>query len=208
MEPDAISAVSPGLPQALSRLRDIQGIDGVPWWPPALGWWLVLGAIVLLALAAWGWRSTLRLRIPIPGVTLGHWRWDAARALRDLRRRLRAGLDRKTAAAELSELLRRIAMAREGRAACAGLSGADWLAWLAERDPAGFPWQERGRVLLESPYAPPSATPGSAGGSAELAALIDATYAWVSAPGAPTDPRGLRIPGLSLGRAGRPEAEA
>jgi hypothetical protein len=203
MEPDAISPVSPGYAQALSRLRDIQGIDGVPWWPPAPGWWLMLGALVLLVLAAWGWRSTLRLRIPIPGVTLGHWRWDAARALRDLRRRLRGGLDAKTAAAELSELLRRIAMAREGRAACAGLTGADWLAWLAERDPAGFPWRERGRVLIEAPYAPPGA-----GAGADLAALVDAAYAWVAASGAPTDPRGPRIPGLTLRRARRSGAEA
>ncbi len=200
--PGPSAAALPGLPQALAQLRDIRGIDGVPWWPPADGWWMLLGALVLLALAVWKWRTVLRLRVPIPGVTLGSWRWDAAAALRDLRRRVRTGLDAKTAAGELSELLRRIAMAREGRDACAGLTGDDWLAWLAERDPGRFPWHQRGRVLINAPYAPPGS-----GDSREIEALIDAAYVWVSSPAAPTDPKGLRIPGLRIGPAGRRRAE-
>jgi hypothetical protein len=162
---------------SLDLLRDIHGITGVPWWPLAQGWWLLLGGLLLLGLAVWRGRWVLRLRVPIPGITLGSWRWDAAAALRDLRRRARAGQDDKQTAGELSELLRRIAMARVGRPACAGLTGQDWLAWLAAHDPQGFPWTERGRVLLAAPYAPP----GQAAGR-ELLALIDAAYEWVSTP--------------------------
>jgi hypothetical protein len=95
--------------------------------------------------------------------------------LRDLSRRARTGQDVKTLAGELSELLRRIAMARLGRPACAGLTGADWLDWLAAHDPNGFPWHERGRVLLVAPYAPPGA------GAADLQTLIEAAEGWVSA---------------------------
>jgi hypothetical protein len=161
----------------LEQLRDIQGITGVPWWPLAPGWWLILAAFVVIAYATYHWRAILRLRVPIPGITLGTWRWDAAAQLRSLRRRALAEQDAKTTAGELSELLRRIAMARWGRDACAGLNGEDWLAWLGAKDPKGFPWRERGRLLISAPYAP--AGPLS---DRDLFALIDAAYAWVSAP--------------------------
>lgn len=164
----------------LSQLRDIQGITSVPWWPPATGWWLLLTALVALAITAYHWRLVLRLRVPIPGITLGTWRWDAAVELRSLRRRAREGQDPKKTVGELSELLRRIAMARWGRRSCAGLTGEDWLAWLAARDPAGFPWEARGRLLITAPYAPRGSM-----GERDLLALIEAAFVWVSAP----DPR-------------------
>lgn len=182
MEPNLAS----GAGSALGPLRDIRGIEGVPWWPLAGGWWMLLGALLVLGLLAWHWRTVLRL--PIPYLTLGSWRWDAAAALRDLRRRDRAGQDGKTTAAELSELLRRIAMARLGRGACAGLAGEDWLDWLSAQDPRGFPWRERGRILLDAPYAPPGRL-----GDRRLAELIEAAYAWVAAP-QPRPASGSRLP--------------
>lgn len=142
-------------PEILSQLRDIRGLDPVSWWPPAAGWWLVAGAVLLLLVLAWRYRASLRLRIPpIPVLRIGNWRWDAGRQLRDLRQRS-ASQDAKQTAVELSELLRRVAMARLGRESCAGLVGESWLAWLAERDPKGFDWLTRGRLLLDAPYAPP-----------------------------------------------------
>jgi hypothetical protein len=161
----------------LDQLRDIQGITGVSWWPLATGWWLLLAVLVALAFAAYHWRTILRLRVPIPGITLGTWRWDAAAQLRSLRRRAREGQEPKTTVDELSELLRRIAMARWGRESCAGLTGEEWLAWLAAKDPAGFPWEVRGRLLATAPYAPPGAL-----SERDILALIDAAYSWVSAP--------------------------
>jgi hypothetical protein len=220
MEPVSTLGQGLGLQPGLGPLRDIRGIEGVPWWPLADGWWILVGALVLIGLAAWHWRVVLRLRVPIPFITLGSWRWDAAAALRDLRRRARAGQAAKTTAGELSELLRRIAMARLGRSACAGLVGDGWLGWLAENDPKGFPWRERGRALLEAPYAPPVRA-GDRGQPDSLLELIDAAYAWVSTPerrqpkaseteDRPRWWRRLRLTGiprlwqqLGLGRAGR-----
>lgn len=159
--------------QQAQHLRDIHDIPPIPWWPPAPGWWLLLAGLLLVGYVIWRWRVPLSLRVPIPGITLGTWRWDAAAALRDLRRRVRAGQDSKATAGELSELLRRIAMARLGRPACAGLTGPAWLEWLSAKDPNGFPWLERGRLLLVAPYAPPGAQ------KADLEALIEAAEGWV-----------------------------
>ena len=181
--------------EILSQLRDIRGLDPVSWWPPALGWWLLAGAVLLLLYLAWRYRASLRLRIPpIPVLRIGNWRWDAGRQLRDLRQRA-AAQDPKLTALELSELLRRVAMARLGREACAGLVGEAWLAWLAEWDPKGFDWRTRGRLLLDAPYAPPEAiaharamasapaptsTPlPKAADRGDWLALIDAAYQWV-----------------------------
>lgn len=159
-------------------LRDIHDIQSIPWWPPAPGWWLVGIGLILLVLGARRWRARLSLRIPIPGITLGSWRWEAALALRELRRRAGSGQDPKAIIDDLSELLRRIAMARLGRPACAGLTGTAWLDWLTRHDPAGFPWHERGRILIDAPYAPAGALPGGPGAT-DLGPLIEAALAWV-----------------------------
>lgn len=159
----------------VEQLRDIHGIQGIPWWPPGPGWWLLTLAVLALAFLIWRFRAKLRLRLPpLPFFTLGSWRWDAARRLRDLRKRAE-DQDGKQTAAELSELLRRIAMARLGRDACAGLAGQGWLDWLRSNDPQGFDWPQQGRALLEIPYAPP----GNPRQTRELLALIDAAYDWV-----------------------------
>lgn len=170
--------------EAVQQIRDIHGFAGVPWWPPGPGWWILAGGLILLTLLAWRFRSQLRLRIPIPVITLGDWRWDAARQLRGLRRQVQGDqLGLKDAAGSVSELLRRIAMARLGRHTCAGLTGTDWLAWLDANDPNRFDWGARGHLLLDAPYAPPYAPPSDLGAGtrrADLIALIDAAHDWVA----------------------------
>ena len=60
----------------IDQLRDIHGIQSVPWWPPAIGWWLIAAAIVGLLYLAWRWRTSIRLRIPpLPVFNIGSWRW-------------------------------------------------------------------------------------------------------------------------------------
>ncbi|EGV17719.1 DUF4381 domain-containing protein [Thiocapsa marina] len=181
--------LTPSPPVAM--LRDIHDIPPIPWWPPAPGWWLLAIALTLLVLLVWRSRARLSLRIPIPGITLGTWRWEAAAALRDLKRRAGKGQDAKQTLGELSELLRRIAMARLGRAACAGLVGTAWLDWLSAQDPNGFRWHERGRILIDAPYAP-AGTLGSRVGAKDLLSLIDAALPWVEV----RDPQRERHHGL------------
>jgi hypothetical protein len=170
-----------------TQIRDIHGIDSVPWWPLAPGWWLVLLALAIVGVLAWRFRASWRLRVPIPMVTLGTWRWDAGRELRALRAAAAERTEKETLA-ELSELLRRVAMARHGRAACAGLHGDEWLDWLSEHDPSGRDWRHAGRLLIEAPYAPPRSSDAR---QAEIKRLFDAVQDWITAklPRAPKPSR-------------------
>ncbi len=155
-------------PELLAQLRDISGLDAIPWWPLASGWWLL--AIVLL-LALYLLFSLLRSLLHYPA---GSWHRDAWRQLRRLKQqssRLPAG----QVAGELSELIRRIAVARFGREEAAALTGEDWLAWLKAHDPAGFDWSTQGSLLLTLPYAPAGEESASID---QLRPLISAALAW------------------------------
>ena len=159
-------------------LRDIHGLDAIPWWPLAPGWWYLLGLAGLLVLLA-----LLREWMIYSGIWLG-WRADARRQLRAMKKALRLEdqhlpalkkalrtEDPRVLAGRLSELLRRIAMARSGRREAAGLTGDDWLQWLNANDSSRFDWEERGQMLLTAPYMPPAMEVQRK----ELAALISAT---------------------------------
>ena len=156
-------------PEMFSRLRDIQGLDQVPWWPLAMGWWLVALLVVLLLFALVTVLRNLR-RYPA-----GSWRRHAWKQLRDLRQQAYR-MPAQQLAGDLSELMRRIAIARLGRARAAGLSGERWLDWLQQHDPAGFAWTRHGRPLLTLPYAPPSENQDN---GKQLLPLIDAALVWV-----------------------------
>jgi hypothetical protein len=129
-------------PQALP-LRDIHLPAAVGWWPPAPGWWLLLGlGLVLAATVAWLVRCRRRSR-------------DRRLALAELDRL--AGLPPEQLAAALSELLRRAALCHFPARECAGLCGEAWLAFL-DRPFADQPFSHGvGRVLLDAPYRPSSA---------------------------------------------------
>jgi hypothetical protein len=149
-------------------LRDIHGLDAVPWWPIAPGWWLIAGLLVLLVVVALG-RHWLLYYGPWVG-----WRGDARRQLRALKKALPVA-DPRDIAGRLSELLRRIAMAHSGRRETAGLTDEDWLHWLATHDNSRFDWEHRGQLLLTAPYMPPAL----AVAQEELSALIVAARHWI-----------------------------
>ncbi len=157
-------------PELASQLRDIRGLDAVPWWPPAPGWWLLAAVCVALAVTLFYQFRHLR-RYP-----LGSWHRSAWRELYRLRKQAEH-MPADQLAKALSELLRRIAIARVGRAQAAALTGERWLAWLQEHDPAGFAWTQRGKPLLTLPYAPPDAQPQ---GREQLLVLLDAAFAWTA----------------------------
>lgn len=151
-------------------LHDIHGLDGVPWWPLAPGWWYLIATIVLIPLVI-----AMGYWLAYHGPLLG-WRSDARRKLRALRKALPSENPRELAG-RLSELLRRIAIARSGRRVAAGLTGETWLHWLAEMDTSGFDWEKRGQILLKAPYMPPSMEVERK----ELGSLIRAASRWIDA---------------------------
>jgi hypothetical protein len=151
-------------------LHDIHDLDAIPWWPPAPGWWVVLGVAGLVVLV-FAIRYWLRYSGLMPG-----WRNDARRQLRVLHQALRKQEPREVAG-RLSILLRRVALARGGRQQVAGLSGERWLTWLEQNDSTGFRWTARGRLLVQAPYMPP-AWPVE---RKEVARLVAAARRWVDA---------------------------
>jgi len=151
-------------------LHDIRGLDAIPWWPLAPGWWFVLGVCMSL-LIVFAMRYLWMRRDPLASRCR-----DARRRLKVLRRRVRKD-SVKDVASTLSELLRRVAILRSGRQDCAGLSDKQWLEWLTENDPNGFDWVNRGQLLLIVPYAPDGADIKRK----PLFKLIDAALGWVDA---------------------------
>lgn len=150
--------------------RDIHGLDAIPWWPLAVGWWYVAGLAGLLLLLA-----GIRYWLFYNAGWLG-WRGDARRQLRELKKALSIESP-NTVACKLSELLRRIAMVRSGHREAASLTGDAWLHWLVEHDNTGFDWERHGQILLSAPYMPPTAPVERK----QLATLIRAALRWIDA---------------------------
>ena len=67
-------------PELASQLRDIHGLDMIPWWPLASGWWLVLALVVILILLL-----VLLIR-NLHHFPIRTWHRDAWRQLRELKR--------------------------------------------------------------------------------------------------------------------------
>ncbi len=155
--------MSANLQQAL-QLRDIHLPPAPPFWPPALGWWVV--ATVLLALLAWGghaaWRQ-LRLR-------------RQRRRVMDVLARLESGLANERSPeglAHISVLLRRLALMRFPRAKVAPLTGHAWLRFLDESGGQGRFTDGPGRVLASGPYQ--RALPGNL----DIVGLVALVREWV-----------------------------
>jgi hypothetical protein len=130
----------------IEQLHDIEGLDAIGHWPLAIGWWVLI-ACALLVFGSALWLLSCRLKY------LRSWKRDALKRLDSLERNLSLSTSGETIAF-LSEYLRRIAMRRFPRKECAGIVGDAWLKWLKEQDPKQFNWIEKGRPLIEVPYAP------------------------------------------------------
>ncbi|MBF0125688.1 MAG: DUF4381 domain-containing protein [Magnetococcales bacterium] len=127
------------------ELRDIHLPDPVAWWPPALGWWLLLlaplAALLLRSLyRAWSGRRKVRKT-----------------ALAELERLVRAydeHQDAQRLTAELSALLRRVCLVHHHPTEVAGIGGQEWLAFLDRGLPDRPFSQGPGAVLITAPFQP------------------------------------------------------
>jgi len=174
--------------------RDIHGLDVIPWWPLAAGWWYLVGLAGLLLLLA-----GIRYWLFYNASWLG-WRGDARRQLRELKQALPAE-DPQEVAVRLSELLRRIALVRSGHRQPASLTGDSWLYWLMAHDNTGFDWERHGQLLLSAPYMPPTMSVERK----QLATLIRAAIRWIDASRPVSRQTGFlkRLKGLLPGKSGK-----
>jgi hypothetical protein len=130
-------------------LRDLHLPDPISWWPPAIGWWLVAGMIILLAIVGWLVAWFLRKR---------RMRRNAIAEVRRVAALYQESGDPLEYVRRLSVVLRRIAISFHPREEVAGLSGEAWLDFLdrgvqGTRQHGGFS-DGPGRTLIEAPYNP------------------------------------------------------
>jgi hypothetical protein len=124
-------------------LRDIHLPGAVTWWPPAVGWWIVL-VCVLAVVALWGLRYYRHYRRRVALKVLG--RVLAA---------LEQGAEPVTCLQQVSSVLRRFAMSiATDRSAVAGLVGSRWLRYLDSRWDRDLFANGPGGALVVAPYAP------------------------------------------------------
>ena len=135
---------SPALPTDPSTLplRDIHLPEGVGWWPPAPGWWL-LPVLLLLGLVALWYSRLLYRRRRYSAVNM------AKQELAGIRSRYDTDRDAVHCARAISSLLRRVSISLFPRVESAGLTGKEWLEVLQVEGHAGG---NTSQLLLEAPY--------------------------------------------------------
>ncbi len=148
----------------LSALRDIHLPEPVPFWPLAIGWWVLFGLLALAIAGAWFYRRQ-RLR---------SLKLAALRELATLREHFESSGDVQALALELSDLLRRVALARFPRHEVASLHGEPWARFVSStaRSP-----ELTARMIAElelALYATPEAVPHE-----EAERWIGATRSWI-----------------------------
>jgi len=128
-------------PASLENLFDIVVPPPVPWWPPAPGWFVLGG--VLLVLVFWGaWRAWRRWRAAA-------YRRAALAEWRQLKTHAADPGHREAALRQLPELVKRTALAAFPREAVASLSGTEWLRFLDRTGHTDAFTHGRGRLLPE-----------------------------------------------------------
>lgn len=102
-------------------LRDIHLPTPISWWPPAPGWWLLLGVLMLAAVLLYRWRQRLR-RPPF--------KKQALQQVQQLVQSYPLHDDARRYWMEVSILLRRLAISRFPQREVAGLCGSAWIEFL------------------------------------------------------------------------------
>ena len=104
-------------------LRDIHLPGDIPWWPPAIGWWIVAGLIILLGFVLY----LLKRRRDQRKVAKA-----ALKELVDIKTAYDKNLDAKSFVTKLSILLRRVCITIFPNENVASIIGKDWLVFLDE----------------------------------------------------------------------------
>ncbi|WP_305909747.1 DUF4381 domain-containing protein [Methylomarinum sp. Ch1-1] len=143
-------------------LKDIHIPEAVDWWPPAIGWWLLLILIPALIFMLWRLYRRIVRRTAVK---------SAKKILAAIKEDQQSDPLQKLQ--QLSALLRRVSISVTPREHCAGLTGADWLRHL-DRSVKGSPFSEGvGRCLADAHFRK------TAPDDVDLSALIGLCEQWL-----------------------------
>ena len=148
-------------------LRDIHLPEPVSWWPPAPGWWVLLGTGLVIFAVLYFWKK-YRIQQQFTALNLAKAEFSAIELLSQ------TGADTKEIVTRLSVLLRRLSISLYPRAEVAGLTGEAWLKFLDNPLPTPQFSSGPGRVLLEAPYRPSVNT-------SEIKPLLEVCRDWIDA---------------------------
>lgn len=133
------------------QLRDIHLPDAVSWFPPAIGWWIVLALIIgIIALIYKAYKKQQAKRAAAPV----NWRPTLQNELIQIQQQFESNQDPQQLAIALSQLLRKTVINENPAQASqlAGLTGKAWLTTLDQHFDA--PFSLSASALIEAPYNP------------------------------------------------------
>lgn len=148
-------------------LRDIHLPETVLWWPPAPGWWILLGLLVVGFTLFLFWQKYQRsIRIKKSALT----------EFENIRLTYQQNLNPSALARSISTLLRRVCLSYYPHTNVPGMTGPQWLDYLdSTADIKGFQ-TEHGNVLIAAPYMPGRKCPHY-----DAEALLELSAAWIKA---------------------------
>jgi len=145
-------------------LRDIHLPDAISWWPPAIGWWILL-AVILLAIyfipKLYRWLTFT----PLHKVT--------NKAFLEIKDEYRQNQDITQLVQSLSKLLRQISMTYHGRENVAHLTGEKWVDSLNTLTEKDYFSSELQNIIINAPY--------KKNNNIDTTELLDATQLWINA---------------------------
>lgn len=111
------------------ELRDIHLPDTVSWWPPAIGWWVLLLLIVLLLFVSYLLVKKMRQ------VTV---RQTAMTEFAIIKNTFLKTGNKTTLSQQISQLLRQVLLSSQQRTVVASVTGEEWLKLLKASHPKGI----------------------------------------------------------------------
>lgn len=129
--------------QNIAALREIHLPDPISWWPPAIGWWLLLALVIATAIL---------LPILYRRLTYTPINKVINKSFQDIVARYKDDNDAFSFISQTSRFLRQIAMTYYGRDEVAQLTGDKWMALLNNLSKSPWFTDEVQQNLLNAPY--------------------------------------------------------
>lgn len=127
-----------------AQLKDIHLPPEPSFWPPAIGWWIVLALLILILITVFVIWKKYERRAP---------RREALQLLDRIDNNYLSDKDIVAYVSEINKLIRRVAMQAFSRHECAGKSGEQWLEFLQQHSKLEGFTQGIGRCLIEVPFS-------------------------------------------------------